>query len=155
MNRSDYEQKMDAPLRDNRSDVAVFTRHFVAPPLVRYDFRTTNSGWWPKFNRLVTGANGIRLAVRSRETEEPMSTLTSCKHREASVRRPQQFQLHVECLCCGHENRLALVPGRPVRSVCSKCEESLYLVGPVSGHIIMNSIDEDSERMEISLTLFR
>ena len=71
------------------------------------------------------------------------------------MRRSYPFQLHVECLSCKHENRLPLVPGRPIRAVCSECGESLYLVGPISGHIVASSAGQESKSLRIAITLFR
>ena len=82
-----------------------------------------------------------------------MATLPTFQHRHMSVRQPQPFQLHVECLACKHDNCLPLEPGKPVRTVCSACGESLYLVGPVSGHIIATTTKSKSINVEI--TLFR
>lgn len=71
------------------------------------------------------------------------------------MRHSHPFQLRVECLNCGYENCLPLVPDKPIRAVCSECGESLHLVGPISGHIVASSAEEESKSLKIAVTLFR
>jgi hypothetical protein len=71
------------------------------------------------------------------------------------MRRSCPFQLHVECLCCGQENRLPLIPYQPIRAVCSECGEPLYLVGPISGHIVASAPGQEPNSLQVAITLFR